>query len=88
MIYKAELWLRLNSTLNKVCMEWLCPLENMQHEVLMAESASMSLNYVFSQIIYHCSQALDIQLSRTMINKIYNYMAFENSWHFELSLCG
>lgn len=53
----------------------------------MTESAFVSLNDVFSEIIYCYSQVVNIKSSRTMINKIYNYKAFENSWHFEPSLC-
>lgn len=52
----------------------------------MTESASITLIYFFSQIIYCYSEAVNTQHSRNMINKIYNSMTFENSWHSELSL--
>lgn len=56
------------------------------HYVLHNKSAFTYLNYFFVQVIYCYSQAVNIQTSRTMINKIYNSMTFENSWHFEPSL--
>lgn len=52
----------------------------------MTESASITLIYFFSQIIYCYSEAVNTQHLRSMINKIYNSMIFENSWHSELSL--
>lgn len=52
----------------------------------MTESASITLIYFFSQIIYCYSEAVNTQHLRSMINKIYNSMTFENSWHSELSL--
>jgi len=42
----------------------------------MTESAFISLNYVFGQTIYYYFKAVNIQPTRTMINKIYNSMTF------------